>query len=210
MAQPVGGDDLGRQDVTRPDKLVLRRQLLQRRRAMGDGARERAEVAIARHLFGTEELAGATTVAAYVGVGREPGTLRLLEALLGLDKRVLLPILRPDSDLDWGEFRGEHTLVGAGLGLREPPGPRLGVQAVSDADVVLCPGLGVAADGMRLGRGGGSYDRVLARLPRDEEGRTRAWTCVLVYDHEVVDRVPAEPHDRPVRAAATPGGVIRF
>jgi 5-formyltetrahydrofolate cyclo-ligase len=70
--------------------------------------------------------------------------------------------------------------------------------------VVLVPGLAVSVDGVRLGRGGGSYDRALARVP----GGT--FTCVLLYDDEVGRDVPAEPHDRRVLAAATPGGVIRL
>ncbi|NEA50803.1 5-formyltetrahydrofolate cyclo-ligase, partial [Streptomyces sp. SID10815] len=61
--------------------------------------------------------------------------------------------------------------------------------------------------GLRLGRGGGSYDRVLARLERAE---ARPALVVLLYDAEVVERLPAEPHDRPVRAVVTPSGVRRF
>ncbi|MYV65458.1 5-formyltetrahydrofolate cyclo-ligase, partial [Streptomyces sp. SID2131] len=63
------------------------------------------------------------------------------------------------------------------------------------------------ARGMRLGRGGGSYDRVLARLVR--AGRDPA-LVVLLYADEVVGRVPEEPHDHPVHAVVTPEAVIRF
>ncbi|MGZ6737774.1 MAG: 5-formyltetrahydrofolate cyclo-ligase, partial [Nocardioides sp.] len=55
-----------------------------------------------------------------------------------------------------------------------------------------------------LGRGGGSYDRALGRVP------VGTFTCVLLYDGEVGLDVPAEPHDRPVRAAAPPSGVVRL
>ncbi|NYV75509.1 5-formyltetrahydrofolate cyclo-ligase, partial [Streptomyces sp. UH6] len=61
--------------------------------------------------------------------------------------------------------------------------------------------------GMRLGRGGGSYDRVLARLAA--AGATPA-LVVLLYDTELRDTVPTEPHDRPVTAAATPSGLHPF
>jgi 5-formyltetrahydrofolate cyclo-ligase len=70
--------------------------------------------------------------------------------------------------------------------------------------VVLVPGLAVASDGMRLGRGGGSYDRALGRVP------VGTFTCVLLYDGEVGIDVPREAHDRPVTAAATPRGIVRF
>ena len=57
---------------------------------------------------------------------------------------------------------------------------------------------------MRLGRGGGSYDRALARVP------VGTFTCVLLYDGEVGVDVPAEDHDRPVTAACSPRGLVRF
>ena len=93
------------------------------------------------------------------------------------------------------------------MALFEPAGERLGPDAVTEADVVLLPGLAVDARGLRLGRGGGSYDRVLARL---ERARAHPALVVLLYDSEVVERVPEEPHDRPVHAVVTPSGVRRF
>jgi len=56
---------------------------------------------------------------------------------------------------------------------------------------------------MRLGRGGGSYDRALGRVP------VGTFVCALVYDGELLDEVPREPHDRPVSAVVTPSGVSR-
>lgn len=78
---------------------------------------------------------------------------------------------------------------------------RLGPDAVLDADVVLLPGLAVDGRGMRLGRGGGSYDRVLARLAA---AGAHPALIVLLYDTEVTARVPEEPHDHPVDAVVTP------
>ena len=57
---------------------------------------------------------------------------------------------------------------------------------------------------MRLGRGGGSYDRALGRVP------VGTFVCTLLYGDEIVDRVPADVHDRPVTAAVTPDGITRF
>ncbi|GGP47968.1 5-formyltetrahydrofolate cyclo-ligase [Streptomyces calvus] len=166
---------------------------------------------LARRALALPELAQARTVAAYVSVGSEPGTLTLLDALRARGVRVLLPALLPDNDLDWGTYDGEGSLVrvrhGGRMTLLEPAGDRLGPDAVTEADAVLLPGLAVDARGMRLGRGGGSYDRVLARLERAD---AHPALVVLLYDSEVVARVPEEPHDRPVQAVVTPSGVRRF
>ncbi|MFB9479161.1 5-formyltetrahydrofolate cyclo-ligase [Streptomyces filamentosus] len=189
------------------EKAILRRRLLDARAALSPDDLARTAGQLAGHGAVLPELAGAATVAAYVSVGREPGTRALLDALRVRGTRVLLPVLLPDNDLDWAVYEGAGALAKAGRGLLEPTGPRLGPDAVCTADAVLLPGLAVDARGMRLGRGGGSYDRVLARLAR--AGKDPA-LVVLLYADEVVARVPEEPHDHPVHAVVTPEGATRF
>ncbi|MEU6174333.1 5-formyltetrahydrofolate cyclo-ligase [Streptantibioticus parmotrematis] len=188
-------------------KAALRARLLAARRALTAGERERAARALARHAGTLPELAGAATIAGYVSVGGEPGTRELLETLRERGVRVLLPVLCDDNDLDWARYEGPGSLVAGPRRLLEPSGPRLGRDAVLAAGTVLLPGLAVDASGTRLGRGGGSYDRVLERLTR---AGARPVLMVLLYAHEVVAAVPREPHDHPVHAVLTPEGVRRF
>jgi 5-formyltetrahydrofolate cyclo-ligase len=188
-------------------KKGLRARLLQVRRDLSPAQRHAAAVALASRVRDLPQLATAGTVAAYVSTGTEPGTLELIDALRDGGVRVLLPVLLADDDLDWAEYRGRTTLEPARRGLLEPCGPRLGPQAVTGAQTVLLPGLAVDARGVRLGRGGGSYDRVLARLA---QAGVHPALVVLLYSHEVVDTVPREPHDHLVDAAVTPEGVLRF
>lgn len=150
------------------------------------------------------EVAKAATIAAYVSVGREPGTGSLLDTLVERGQRVLLPVLRRDGDLDWCRYTDSASLAPAARGLLEPVGSRLGVEAIGQADVVLCPGLAVDRRGRRLGRGGGSYDKALTRVVRP------TWVAVLLYDDEVVDHVPVDLHDKRVDAAITPRRLLRF
>jgi len=182
----------------------LRDQLLTRRNRRS--LLERAEVAraVGTHLLTDPDVRRAATVAAYVSVGAEPGTGPLLHALVAAGKRVLLPVLLGDDDLEWARYTGDADLHPARRGLHEPAGPTLGRDAVATADVVLVPGLAVSLRGARLGRGGGSYDRALGRVPRG------TFTCVLQHDDEVGLEVPTEPHDRRVVAAASPAGVTRL
>ena len=158
-----------------------------------------AAESIADNVLAWDVVRRAVTVAAYVSVGREPGTGLLLDALQAAGKRVLLPVLRADNDLDWVLFTGE--LVPAARGLLEPVGPLLGVTAIADADVVLVPGLAASVGGDRLGRGGGSYDRVLARV------RAGVPIGILLHEDEAGLDVPTEPHDRRVTHTVTPAGV---
>jgi 5-formyltetrahydrofolate cyclo-ligase len=185
-------------------KIALRDQLLTARHRHPLAAIPLNATAIAAHLMDTEEVRRAATIAAYVSVSNEPGTGPVIEQLHALGRRVILPVLLPDNDLDWALYTGPDRLVPAGRGLLEPVGPRLGVDAIGTADVVLCPGVAVDRTGMRLGRGGGSYDRALGRVP------VGTFVCTLLYDGEIVDRVPAAAHDRRVTAVVTQKGVTRF
>ena len=187
-----------------PAKVAARDQLLAARKRRPLVEVVEAARAIADHLLATPEVRRAATVAAYVSLDGEPGTGPLLEALRTAGKRVILPVLLPDGDLDWAAYDGPDGLVPASRGLLEPAGSRLGPDAVATADAVLVPGLAVDTAGVRLGRGGGSYDRALGRVP------VGTFTCVLLYDGEVGVPVPVEPHDRPVGWAATPTGVVRL
>lgn len=185
-------------------KTAVRDQLLttRNRRPLREVAEEAR--ALADVLLATPEIRRAASIAAYVALGTEPGTAPLLEALRSAGKRVILPVLLPDGDLDWAAYTGAETLAPARLGLLEPTGPRLGVEAIGTPDAVLVPALAIGPRGERLGRGGGSYDRALGRVP------VGTFVCALVYADELDVAVPVEPHDRPVTAVATPLGVRRF
>jgi 5-formyltetrahydrofolate cyclo-ligase len=185
-------------------KLALRDQLLTARRripltVLGERAR-----ALADHVMEAPEVRRAATVAAYVSVSSEPGTGPLLDRLAAAGKRVILPLVQPDLDLEWAAYDGPDALRTARRGLLEPTGPSLGHDAVSTADAVLVPGLAVARDGTRLGQGGGCYDRALARVPAG------TFVCVLLNSEEVLGSVPRDDHDRAVAAVATELGLTRL
>ena len=174
-------------------------QAARRRRPLDAGAAFSA--AVADVALEWEAVRRAATVAAYVSVGSEPGTGLLLDALVAAGKRVLLPVVLPGLDLDWAVYTGRAGLEPAVRGLLEPTGPRLGTDAIAQADVVLVPGTAVSSNGARLGQGGGCYDRA---LPRVTAGTPLA---VVLFDDEVGLPVPTDPHDVRVGFALTGSGV---
>jgi 5-formyltetrahydrofolate cyclo-ligase len=179
-------------------KAELRAQVLARRSALPEDQRTAAARLIRDAVLVAPQVQMAGTIAAYYSIGAEPGTHGLVYALWKRGSYVLLPVLRPDGDLDWASYEGPDSLVAGPRGLREPGEPPRGVDAVARADAVLVPALAVDGAGRRLGRGGGSYDRALARVG------PLVPLIALVYDGEIVEHVPAEGHDIPVRAAVTP------
>ncbi len=180
------------------EKAVLRARLLAARASLSAEQRTGAGRAIRDALLSRPEVQMAGTIAAYYSVGAEPDTRGLVYALWKRGSYVLLPVLRADGDLDWASYEGPDSLVPGPRGLREPGEAPRGIEAVARADAVLVPALAVDRAGNRLGRGGGSYDRALARVG------PLIPLIALVYDGELLDHVPAERHDVPVRAAVSP------
>lgn len=182
------------------DKSALRRRLLAARLATAGDVHAAEAAALADHLTELQITGG--TVCGYVPVGTEPGSTAMLDALARRGLRVLLPVVRTSANgepmpLMWGEYRPD-ALLPAGFGLREPAAPWLPATALGEATLVLVPALAVDRRGVRLGRGAGFYDR---SLPLRDPG---ARLLAVVRDTELLDELPAEPHDVPMTHALTP------
>jgi 5-formyltetrahydrofolate cyclo-ligase len=187
------------------DKATWRASLLAARGAMGTDDRAAAARSIRDALLALPEVEMAASVAAYASLRSEPDTGGLLFALWKRGTYVLLPRVLPDRDLDWATYEGPDSLVPGPYGLLQPTAEARGVRAVEAADVVIVPSLAVDRTGVRLGRGGGSYDRALARVG------PQILTIGPVYDAELVEALPSAPHDQRLRAVVTPsGGFHRF
>jgi 5-formyltetrahydrofolate cyclo-ligase len=203
-SEPGEGARGARGDVAAA-KRALRAELLARRRGLSAEQRASAGHSLRDAVLAAPETQMAGTIAAYVSVRTEPDTRGLLFALWKRGAYVLLPLLRADGDLDWASYEGPESLAPGPRGLLEPTAPPRGVTAITSADLVIAPALAVDPRGMRLGRGGGNYDRALARVAPS------ILTIALLYDGELLDRVPAGPRDVSVRAAALPAaGITRL
>src|SRR4051794_6734813 len=112
-----------------------------------------------------------TRVAAYEALRTEPGSPELLADLHAAGFQVIVPLTLPDRDLDWLPWPAPT----------DSPERPLGSAAIGTAGLVLVPAFAVDRSGRRLGRGGGSYDRALARVPA---GTTVA---ALIFADELVE-----------------------
>lgn len=176
-------------------KREWRARLLAARAELAPERLQSAAEALSGHVLA--RLGGLRRIAAYVPMGREPGSLRLLDMLRDGGTEVLLPVVVADG-LDWARYAGAGELIAGALGTRAPAGPRLGPSALATADAVLVPALAVDHRGVRLGRGGGYYDRALAAVPPG------ARLAALLHDGELVERLPADPWDTTVTSVVEP------
>jgi len=186
-------------------KAALRRRVLAARASLSPAGRTAAAAALRDAVLALPQAEMAGTVAAYWSLPSEPDTHGLIYALWKRGSYVLLPLLRPDNDLDWASYEGPDSLRPGPRGMAEPSEPPRGADAVARADLVIVPALAVDRRGYRLGRGGGSYDRALARVG------PLVPTVALLYDGELTDEVPAGPLDQRVRLVARPSaGITRL
>jgi 5-formyltetrahydrofolate cyclo-ligase len=181
-------------------KTRLREQLQAARRRVADDVRAAEARMLSAHL--ELVVSAGSTVCAYMPVGAEPGSIKMLDVLLRRAGRVLLPVARVSAGdvalpLRWGEYRPDGLTRGR-WGLLEPVEPWLPESALAEAGVVLVPALAVDHHGVRLGRGRGFYDRSLAFR------NLHARLIAMVRDEELLDKLPSEPHDVPMTHVITP------
>jgi len=133
---------------------------------------------------------------AYVALPDEVDLEPLVDAV---DAELLaLPRLGDEGIVTWHLDRGARELHH--LGIAQPAGDAPAVDP-ADLDVLLVPGRLFDGHGVRLGRGGGHYDRVVPRL------RPGVPVVGVTVDERVVPRLPTEAHDAPMTHLATESGV---
>jgi 5-formyltetrahydrofolate cyclo-ligase len=175
-----------------PDKTTLRSIIAAARAARSVAQRDQDRAAIRGHVL-AECRAGRvpprSLIAAYEPLRTEPGSTELLAELTAEGFDVIVPVTLADRDLDWAPW---HPTGG--------PRPQLGRDAIAAAALVLVPAYAVDPAGHRLGRGGGSYDRALARVTRGTP------VAALLYREELLPEVPVDSWDLPVTSVVTPDG----
>ncbi len=130
----------------------------------------------------------AMTVLFYAPMADEIDLWPLAETALTLGKRIALPRFVPEQNAyEVVEVTDLETELHRGLYGVPEPGPECRAFPQNDLDLLLIPGLGFSTAGVRIGRGKGYYDRLLANI--------QGTKCGVGFDCQVDDRLPTEPHD---------------
>ena len=147
------------------------------------------------------ESGGFSVVAGYVPMGSEIDPRPLMMGFAGAGARLCLPeVLRKSSPLQFREWQPGAMLVSGLLGTLQP----MESAFVLEPDLLLVPLLGVDSLGVRLGQGGGFYDRTLEQLGQG----VRAYG--VAFDSQVVERLPVEGHDQLLDGVITPSCCISW
>ena len=167
-------------------KSELRQQMREYKRQFTRQQLDELSLAVIQRL--RPRLAEAHVILAFYSLSDEVNTHQLLDDLVARGKTILLPKVLDDESMELRRYTGSQDLVEGAFHIMEPVGERFVDYA--SIDVALVPGLAFDAQGHRLGRGKGYYDRFLQTLP--------VRTIGVCFDFQKVGEVPVETYDMPV------------
>lgn len=175
-------------------KKALRRSIKQQTLSLSTAERERQASLVTSFLVAAIQQRSNPTVALFAPLSDEiPITIDELAPYC----RIILPKVDTSANsplMEFYPYTPESLLSGA-YGINEPTS-QLAVSA-KDIDIAIIPGVAFTRNGYRLGRGKGYYDCYLSR------NEFRAETIGICFDHQLLDTLPQEPHDRCVNMVIT-------
>ena len=178
-------------------KANLRQQVRERLSAMLPEEREAAALQICSRLRQQAVWKSAGSILLFAPLPNEPDVWPLLEEALLAGKTVALPrFSSPAQSYHAAAVQNLHADLQPGqFGIREPSAS-CAEFPLNRLDLVLVPGVAFQANGCRLGRGKGFYDRLLAAV--------RGRKCGVAFDEQIVAAIPTGPLDIRVNCIVTP------
>ncbi len=148
--------------------------------------RNRAAEIIFRAIEESTQFVNSQRIALYAALPDEIPTRSVIERWCALGKEIFLPRITGETSMEFYPYRPDKIEVGA-FGIDEPQGD----DAIepSQIELMILPGVAFTAEGERLGRGRGYYDRYLSR-----EGYA-AYNIGVCYKHQLCEEIPCEVHD---------------
>jgi len=168
------------------DKKALRQEIRLRKRQFNGEQLRQLSLAVVQRLLAHPRVVQANTVMFYHSLPDEVYTHEAVNQLVKMGKRVLLPVVINEQDLEIRQYQGPQDLKLGAMNILEPAGQPF--TAYQEIETVLVPGMSFDPQGNRLGRGKGYYDRFLAQVPQ-------AYKIGVCFDFQKVGEVPTDEND---------------
>ncbi len=173
------------------DKIAARESIIKKLRTH-ESCQEKSS-AIKDTLVSMDEFEKAANIFIYLSDGVEVGTREIIDTALNNGKDVYCPMMVGDG-IEAGMYATD--LRPGKFGIMEPKTP----SKLLKFDLIIIPGVAFGRDGSRAGRGGGHFDRFLAK--------TTGKKIALAFDFQIVDKIDTQPHDVPVDMIITETQII--
>lgn len=180
------------------EKALIRKEILQKRDAIGSTARKAKDILIKARLFSLPEIHQAGIIFFFASFRSEVSTFPMIEEAFRLGKRIVLPrVDRKIKGLALYEVKGLSELSPGCMDIPEPDVSEERRTDINRVDIVIMPGVAFDQKGNRLGYGAGFYDKLLSGLKRQIP------LIAITYEEQVLTSVPSEPHDIRVHRIVT-------
>lgn len=180
------------------DKTTLRNKVKEALSTMSDNTYHSQSLAIVKKVLQEPYIIEANTIGVTISNKPEVDTFLLIEELWRLGKKVAVPKCHPKTrEMSFYAIDSFAQLETVYMHLREPIPERCEFVDANEMDVILVPGVVFDRYGYRIGYGGGYYDRYVLNYKKGK-------LLSMLFDEQIIDRVPTEEHDCPVDIIVTP------
>ena len=176
-------------------KEIIREKILKKLREQREELRQKKSLRIKRQLFLQPQFLEAHTVMFYISKDGEVDTENMIKDALKMGKKVVVPItLVKEKKIIPSELRDyDKELEKGPFGIYQPKPKFMRKKPLKDIDLVIVPGVAFDRSGNRLGRGGGYFDRFLAKLKKKHVPMLG-----LAFKFQILNKIEVLAHDIPV------------
>ena len=184
-------------------KKALRKEMRSKRASMSKEDRDIASHKIVSNLLDNLIYKSADTIMAYSSMPEEIQLNELFENTFANDKILAIPLIIGRGTMRPVFLPTVEDLVVGDFGIMTVRQDKRQFVEFDNIDCVIVPGAAFDRQGNRLGLGGGYYDRFLQRVPN-------AKRVALSFDYQLLETVPAEPHDAKMDLIITESETLTF
>ncbi|MBC8257619.1 MAG: 5-formyltetrahydrofolate cyclo-ligase [SAR324 cluster bacterium] len=182
-------------------KIEIRQSVIRQRKLLSAEKKRLAEIEMLKSLSKWDLFKNAAIVHIFLAKTAEPETRQIIELGWKYGKQIGVPCILPDKlELFHSQLNSFDNLSAGSLGVLEPSAETRIELSPKIFELIIVPGLAFDRNGGRIGYGKGYYDKFLAN--------SSAFLLALAFDFQVLDRVPAEPHDISMNGILTETGLI--
>lgn len=163
-------------------------------RRMAPSLRKCVDTDICRRTSLLSQFQLSRTIFCFVGVDWEINTRPLIDCALNTAKRVAVPLCTDPGIMEARLIYSLDQMEPGTYGIPEPP-LNSPVCPLSEIDFAVVPCVACDSSCMRLGQGGGFYDRFMEKAS--------FFSAALCRDEALLEQIPTEPWDRPVDCVVT-------
>lgn len=182
-------------------KNELRSEVRARKKLFSNEQLEALSLSVMSAVEQIPQVGKASTIMLYSSLPDEVGTRDLLRRLHAAGKRIVLPAVVSDTEMELRVYDGDQSLREGRYGIMEPCGMEFA--KYSEIDVAIVPGMAFDRQGNRLGRGKGYYDRFLHKLkamralasPDQDATEAPIYIIGVCFPFQLYGQIPVDSND---------------